>query len=445
MTSPLDRIVRRVRHESLPQSLPPSLAVRRDELRVLVRRSREVVLLAAITGVVTGLAVRGFEYLVTRLERLVLDHDSWAVAVAPAAGLVASAFILRYAGGRASSATADEYLRAFHDPAYRLRPRHLGARIAASVATIGSGGALGMEGPSIYGGSALGAIIQRRLPKRLRGVDHRTLLVAGAAAGVSAIFKAPATGAIFALEVPYRDDLARRMLLPALVASAAGYLTFVSLSDTVPLLSVSQFDTPNFEIVDLFGALLVGATCAIGARAFAKLMRIAKQVSLTALPLRLAAGAGTLIALYYVSDAVADRPLSIGAGYGVLRDWLYIEPDLAVWLLFVVFLIRCMASAATMAGGGVGGVFIPLVVGGGLVGRAIGEIVHPERFTLYTLLGVAAFLGAGYRVPLAAVMFVAETTGRPNFVVPALLAAVAAELVMGGQGITQFQRNPGTD
>lgn len=437
MTMRWDRIARRVR--------PESLEVRRDEFRVLVRRSREVVVLAAITGVVTGLAVRGFEFLVEHLYEYVLDQPTWVTATAPALGLAASAMILRYAGGGASSATADEYLRAFHDPAYRLRPRHLVARIAASVATIGSGGALGLEGPSIYGGSAIGSIIQRRLPKPFRGVDHRTLLVAGAAAGVAAIFKAPATGAIFALEVPYRDDLARRMLLPALVASAAGYLTFVSLSDTVPLLSVSQFDTPNFELVDLFGAVLVGATCAIGARAFAKLMRIAKHVSLMSLPLRLVGSAGTLVALYFISDAVADRPLSIGAGYSVLRDWLYIEPDLAIWLLFVVFLIRCLASAATMAGGGVGGVFIPLVVGGGLVGRGVGELVHPERFTLYTLLGVAAFLGAGYRVPLAAVMFVAETTGRPNFVVPALLAAVAAELVMGGQGITAFQRNPGQD
>ncbi|MEL0193778.1 MAG: chloride channel protein, partial [Acidimicrobiaceae bacterium] len=78
-----------------------------------------------------------------------------------------------------------------------------------------------------------------------------------------------------------------------------------------------------------------------------------------------------------------------------------------------------------------------------IVGRAVVEVVHPERFSLYTLIGIAAFLGAGYRVPLAAVMFVAESTGRPNFIVPALFAAVAAELVMGEQSITAFQRRPG--
>ncbi len=423
---------------------PQSFEVRRDELRQLMRRSREVVLLAALTGVVTGLCVRGFEYLVEEIFHAVTHAETWQTALAPALGLVISAGILRAAGG-ASSSTSDEYLRAFHDPAYRLRPKYLGARIAASIATLGSGGALGLEGPSLYGGSAIGSMIQSRLPRPFRGADHRTLLVAGAAAGVAAIFKAPATGAIFALEVPYRDDMARRMLLPALVASASGYLTFVTLADTTPLLAVGTFTIQPFELIDLLGALLVGITCAIGARAFAKLMRIAKGFSLRALPLRLAASSAMLVGLFYLSRELTGLPLSIGAGYEVFREWLFIELDISVWLLLVIFTLRCVASAVTTAGGGVGGVFIPLVVGGGIVGRGIGELIHPDRTSLYTLLGIAAFLGAGYRVPLAAVMFVAETTGRPNFVVPALFAAVAAELVMGGQSITAFQRQPGAE
>jgi CIC family chloride channel protein len=424
---------------------PESFEVRRDELRRLVRRSREVVLLAALTGVVTGLAVRGFEYLVEHIFESVLEAPLWLLAIAPAIGFVLAALILRVIGGGASPATSDEYLRAFHDPAYRLRPRYLGARIAAAVATLGSGGALGLEGPSLYGGSALGSLIQRKLPAPFRGSDHRTLLVAGAAAGVAAIFKAPATGAIFALEVPYRDDMARRMLLPALVASATGYLTFVTLADTVPLLSVGEYSIPSFELIDLLGALIVGAACAIGARAFAKLMRIAKGFSLRALPLRLFVSSTMMVGLFFLARELTDLPLSLGTGYEVFNEWLFIENDIAIWLLFTVFLIRSLASAATTAAGGVGGVFIPLVVGGGIVGRMIAEIVHPARAQLYTLLGIAAFLGAGYRVPLAAVMFVAETTGKPNFVVPALFAAVAAELVMGEQSITVFQRRPGSD
>jgi len=251
-----------------------------------------------------------------------------------------------------------------------------------------------------------------------RGSDHRTLLVAGAAAGVAAIFKAPATGAIFALEVPYRDDLARRMLLPALVASATGYFTFVSLSDTTPLLGGTIIPIPQFEVRDLFGALAIGVACAIGARAFAKLIRFAKAFSVRSFPIRMTVSSATIVGLVLLSRELTGLPLSLGAGYEVLEQWLFVEADIALWLLIAVFVIRSFASAATLIGGGVGGVFIPLVVGGAIVGRTVGEVVHPERFSLYTLIGIAAFLGAGYRVPLAAVMFVAESTGRPNFIVP---------------------------
>ena len=107
--------------------------------------------------------------------------------------------------------------------------------------------------------------------------------------------------------------------------------------------------------------------------------------------------------------------------------------------MLLVLVLRCAATTATVGGGGAGGLFIPLVVGGALTGRVIGGAVQSLNTTLFVVIGVAAFLGAGYRVPLAAVMFVAETTGRPGFVVPGLLAAVAAELTMGRSSITAYQ------
>lgn len=422
---------------------PDVFSQRRDEFRSIVRRSREVVLIAAVTGVVTGLFVRGFDLAVHAVYERLFEAPLWMLLTAPVTGLVVAALSLRYIGGGVSGSTSDEYLHAFHDSQYRLGPRALVARVIAAIASLGTGGALGLEGPSLYGGSALGSQIQRRLPAPFRGSDHRTLLVAGAAAGVAAIFKAPATGAIFALEVPYRDDLARRMLLPALVASATGYFTFVSLSDTTPLLGGTIIPIPQFEVRDLFGALAIGVACAIGARAFAKLIRFAKAFSVRSFPIRMTVSSATIVGLVLLSRELTGLPLSLGAGYEVLEQWLFVEADIALWLLIAVFVIRSFASAATLIGGGVGGVFIPLVVGGAIVGRTVGEVVHPERFSLYTLIGIAAFLGAGYRVPLAAVMFVAESTGRPNFIVPALFAAVAAELVMGDQSITAFQRRPG--
>ena len=414
-----------------------SFDARTQEFRHLVRRSREVVLLAAVTGALTGLLVRFFEYVVTEvmLER-VLEAPLWFGAIAPGIGLVLAAICLHTFGGRASSATSDEYLRAFHDPEYPIRPRAFVGRIMAAVVTLGFGGPMGLEGPSMYGGSALGAMIQRRLPAAFKGADHRTLLVAGAAAGVSAIFKAPATGAIFALEVPFRDQMARRMLVPALVASASGYLVFAALSSTSPIFVFDDNRRVEFAYKDLLGAVLVGIACAVGARG----VRVSHPQ-----------GEG----LHGTADR-RPRPDRRGRVDRVVRhhppphrrephprelpdDRLARQGqrDLAAG---GVFAIRCSPPPPSPAGGGVGGLFIPLVVGGALVGRAVGDIVNPSDPTLYVILGMAAFLGAGYRVPLAAVVFVAETTGQPGFIVPALFAAVAAELVMGEQSITPYQR-----
>ncbi len=419
---------------------PSSFDIRTGEFRDLVRRSREVVLLAAITGALTGLFVRFFEFIVVEFVYDKIVHGPlWVGAIAPGVGLLLSAILLKTVGNGASSATSDEYLRAFHDPEYPLRPRAFMGRMAAAITTLGFGGAMGLEGPSMYGGSALGAMIQRRLPSAFRGVDHRTLLVAGAAAGVAAIFKAPATGAIFALEVPFRDQMARRMLLPALVASASGYLVFVALSNTDPIFVFQNDRVASFQYRDLAGAILIGICCAIGARAFSRLIRYAKAFTYRPVALRVLLASITLVVLFVISRLLTGESLTIGTGYEVIR-WL--SEEHALWLLAVVFALRCLATATTLAGGGVGGLFVPLVVGGAIVGRGVGDIVNPLDPTLYVLLGIAAFLGAGYRVPLAAVVFVAEATGQPGFIVPALFAAVAAELVMGDQSITTFQRSP---
>jgi CIC family chloride channel protein len=416
--------------------------LRTDELRDIVRRSREVVLLAAVTGAVTGLFVRFFEYVVAEVALDSLLRAPWWLGIfAPGVGLVLSAILLRTLGNGASPATTDEYLRAFHDPEYPLRPRAFMGRIAAAVTTLGSGGTMGLEGPSMYGGSALGAMIQRRLPASFRGADHRTLLVAGAAAGVAAIFKAPATGAIFALEVPFRDQMARRMLLPALVASASGYLVLVALSNTQPIFA---FETENriasFGYRDLVGAILIGVGCAMSARFFSRMIRWAKAFTLRPVLTRLFTAGTGLGVLFLICRALTGESLTIGGGREVFF-WLA-EGKHSLWLLVAVFLLRMAATTMTLAGGGVGGVFIPLVVLGAIVGRGVGDLIDPLDPTLYVLLGIAAFLGAGYRVPLAAVVFVAETTGQPGFIVPALFAAVAAELVMGDQSITTFQRTP---
>jgi len=414
---------------------------RRAELQRLAVRSRQVVLAAALTGVVTGLLVAGFDTIVVEvLFDRVRDLPLWSVAIMPTAGLLLGAGARRWIGGPGTSAaTSDEYLAAFHDHHHALSLRQACGRMVASVVALGSGVPMGLEGPSLYIGAVVGDNTQRRLRRVFRGAEHTLLMVAGAAAGVAAIFKAPATGAVFALEVPYQDDLARRMLLPALVASASGYIMFAAIHGTSPLFPIDGGAT--FSIPDLLGAVVLGVLGGVGARAFAWLLRRAKRISATSNSFVTALLGGAAIALLFVlARLMTGESLAVGSGYAVL-EWAT-SPGHSVPLLLGILALRCAGTAAAVAGGGVGGLFIPLVAAGALSGAVVARVLEHGDFTLFVVIGVAAFLGAGYRVPLAAVTFVAETTGRPAFVVPGLLAAVAAELMMGESSITSYQRGP---
>lgn len=406
--------------------------------REFARRSHEVIVLAAITGVATGFAVALFDRIVVDgiLDRL-FELSPWVLAFMPLVGLALSWLALFYVARSRDAGMTDLYLKAFHDPEESYRLREFPGRMLAAIATPAFGGAMGLEGGSLYLGSYFGSFLQRRFPRFTAGSSRRVLLVAGAAAGVAAIFKAPATGAIFALEVPYQEDLARRMLLPALVASASGYLAFVAVNGITPLFEARG--APPLSFADLAGAVGLGIVAGICARGFAWLLVAAKGLHTRIGPWTRIVGAGLAIAaLFALTWLLTDEPLAIGVGYRTI-DWA-LDLHRAWWLLLVVLVVRCLATAATVAGGGVGGLFIPLVVAGALLGRLAVGVAGGGNITLFVVIGVAAFLGAGYRVPLAAVMFVAETTGRPQFVVPGLLAAVAAALVMGGASVTTYQR-----
>jgi CIC family chloride channel protein len=412
---------------------------RRADFRSIVDRSRQVVFVSAVVGAITGVAVAGFDRLTVDLvfDRGVAKLPLWLMAFAPGVGLIVAALWLRYPGRGVSPSTADEYLIAFHTRR-GLGVRAMAARMVAAVATLGSGAAMGLEGPSIYMGATIGSALQRRWRSVLVGADSNLLLVAGAAAGIAAIFKAPATGAIFAIEVPFQEELARRMLLPALVAAASGYLALVAVNGTTPLFPVHG--SPPFSFVDLAGAAVLGVAAGGGARVFAAMIRRAKRLAtFEHRAARVVACGLTIAALFAIGRGLTGESLVLTPGYGVVT-WA-LAPDRSVALLLAVLTLRCLATGAAVAGGGVGGLFVPLVVAGALLGRAFGGAVGSTD-SLFLVIGIAAFLGAGYRVPLAAIVFVAETTGRPGFVVPGLIAAVVAELMMSRMSVTEYQVRP---
>ena len=422
-----------------PGRLRAAWARVREGGRAVGRETRRVVVFAALTGTVTGAGVAGFEW-VTRYG--LFNHLQQAPlgvqVLAPLVGLVLAALDLRVFGAGASPTTADEYIKNFHEPGAPLDLRPVPARLVASVATLGFGGAMGYEGPSIYLGAAVGSGLQQRFARLFSRDDAKVLLVAGAAAGVAAIFRAPATGLVFALEVPYQEDFARRMLLPAGIAAAFSYLVFVAIYGTSPLLSVTG--APPFNLRDLGGAAVLGVICGIGARLFTVALMWGKHLSGRAHPAVRAGAAGVgLDVLALVANGAFGKPLTLGAGYDNLT-WA-LDPRRSLGLVVLLLVLRAAATFGTVSGGGAGGLFIPLVIEGALLGRAVGSPFRTAAAgsTFFPLIGVSAFLGAGYQVPLAGVVFAAETSGRPGFIVPALIAAVVAQLFMGRASVSSYQ------
>ncbi|HEV7761341.1 MAG TPA: chloride channel protein [Acidimicrobiales bacterium] len=401
-------------------------------------RTHQILVFAAGTGVIVGLVV-------VLLKKATLDwladpmvnQPIWLRAAGPAIGLIVAWAALAALAHKASPATTDEYVRSFHtSPHVPLDHSPVLGRTVASVGTIGYGGALSPEGPAIYLGAVIGSTLQQRFARFFSREDAKALMVAGAAAGVAAIFKAPATGALFAVELPYQTDVARRVGLPAMIGAVTGYVTAALIDGTAPLFPIGG---STFDGKDLVGALIVGVVCGIGARGFSLgLAQLQRYVSATPLVWRMIGAGVALFALAYAADAAFDRPLSLGAGYDVIA-WA-VSPAVSLWLVGLMLGIRVAATMVTWGGGGAGGFFLPLAVSGALIGRLLGGAMGFADTELLLVVGMAAFLGAGYRTPLAAVLFVAETTGRAGFVVPALVATAAAQLIVGRTSVSPAQR-----
>ena len=425
-----------------------------SRLSAFLARARNARLLIAsvVTGVIVATIVAGFEVLASELLlEWLLEQELWVLALGPVVGIIAAKVILRLVGRNASGSTSDEYIRAFHERQPRIPISELPGKLLAGVATIGGGGAVGLEGPSIYAGSSIGLMVHHRLGEFFRRDEARILLTAGAAAGVAAVFKAPATGVIFALEAPYRDDVTPQALLPSLIASAASYATFVFLVGTEPVVPFlgeggivlgeeGGVSVLGVQIEDLMGALLLGIAAGLGGRGFAWLVRRAKVVSTEVRwTTRVLGGGLALAGLAVAAHTVFDEALTLGPGTEAMA-WV-VETD-GLGLIALLFGMRMAATIATVVAGGVGGLFIPLATLGVVVGQFVGVALGEDDTGLYPTLGLAAFLGAGYRAPIAAVMFVAESTGGVGaFVVPALVAAAVSQVVAGPSSVAEYQRS----
>jgi len=311
-------------------------------------------------------------------------------------------------------------------------------KAVSAILTIGFGGSAGLEGPSIHAGASIATWLYKklRLPSKQ---DRRIMVIAGAAAGISAIFKAPLTGVVFALEVPYKDDLAHEALVPSLISSVTSYLVFVSVEGLEPLFPFAR-GLP-FSYMDLPLSILLGLIAAITATAFVKLLRgIHSLFKLSGLPLPYRALLGGLCVggLGVLSIAILGKPFPLGPGYEVIRGAL--RSQIPITGLILILLFKMFTTSLTLSSGGLGGIFIPLIGMGSLLGGILGQSLGDLNVDILVAAGMASFLAAGYKTPLAAVTFVAETTGNPAYIIPGLMASVTSYAISGGVSVSDYQK-----
>lgn len=397
-------------------------------------RHLSIVLLAASgIGIVTGLVVLALEHAVHDVLEALFEAPAWVPAVVVLAGALLTAVVVRFVGGQ-STASTEVYVKEFHRTSPDLQPKHAPGRLLAAFTTLGSGAPLGMEGPAVYTGSVLAAAVSRRWPTMTARTYH-ALLVAGSAAGIAAVFKAPAAGAIFAMEVPFRGRMAGEKVLPAIFGAAAGYLTMASVDGVKPELEVPIIDLTFASAV---GCVVLGIVVGVAALGVIYLVKMAEHSHdrWSASTRALVAGVG-LAGLYLIGRGLTDEPIALASGNSVI-DWA-MQPDHAIVLLLAVFLLRAIGPAVSIAGGGVGGLFIPLMAAGAVIGRLFAEGRNDQELALYVTVGAASMLGAGYAVPLTGVVFVAEYTGQATVIVPALLAMATTRLVVGSRSVSPNQ------
>jgi CIC family chloride channel protein len=403
---------------------------------------RKWIFLSVFLGLVTGLVVAAihiviYEILWDRLYGICLSFKPLVIII-PAMGLLLAGFVLRLAKDPLIQGT-EEVINAFHEHGGEMDISSTPAKLAASILTIGFGGSAGMEGPSIYAGGSIGPWLWKKLKFKIFREDLKIMTLAGGAAGISAIFKAPLTGIVFALEVPYKDDLAHEAIVPSLIASVASYVTFVSIVGPQPLFRFTSVST--FALSDLLFSALLGIISGLLAIVFStifhRVSEIFRRTSLL-LPFKTFLGGLSCGIIGAVAVILCGAPLSLGSGYVAIKAIL--AEALSPLALFSLLILKMAATIFTLSSGGAGGIFIPITVMGASLGAFFGEAFVGKNVDLYGAIGMASLLSACYKTPLAAVTFVAETTGSPNYLIPSIIAATISYIVSGDISISSSQK-----
>ncbi len=400
--------------------------------------------LSVAVGVAVGLMVVVFQYALD-LVGTIFDPSRipwYLIFLFPAAGGLLVGLIIPHFAQETAGQGMDEVIRAVHFEGGKIRSIVPPVKILVSALTINSGGSAGPEGPVGEIGAGTASIMGGWLHLRRR--DLRTLVIAGAAAGFGAIFKAPLGGALFALETPYKNDMEHGAVVPALISSTTAYFVFVLFFGTAPIFG-SLAPRPFPGITDLVVYIFLGLLSGLVAILF---VRVFFRVSDLFVRARLPFWAKTTLGGLGAGAIAVFFPQVLGLGY----DWdrLLVMNNaqqvtfagqvlggvgILLALFAAILIMKALATSLTIGSGGSGGVMTPSIFLGGtlgaIVGLAAGTLFGYPYPTVLIVVGMGAVLAAGTKTPISSAIIITEMTGGYTVLIPLILATVVAYTVSG--------------
>ena len=387
-------------------------------------------------GVVTGLIGGVVAFLLLRLIGLIthLAYDGtwktslvvpslahlgwWSIGIPVLGGLIVG-LLARYGSPRIRGHGIPEAIEAILDHESRMEPRIALIKPVASAVTIGTGGPFGAEGPIIMTGGAMGSLLAQWLP--LSSIERRILLVAGAAAGMSATFGAPISSVFLAVEL-LLFEWRPRSALPVVVSCTVAYAVRVLLIGSHPI-----FATPPESwagVAWLPAVAVVGVVAGIASGFLTKAVYFVEDVY-HRLPVHWMwwpAIGGLVVGLGGLVD-----PAALGVGYPAIRalDAGHILIEAAAVLLVV----KGVIWVVSLSSGTSGGVLAPLLMLGAAIGALMSPILPGHDAGLWATVGMAAMLGGTMRAPFTATIFALETTHDWTAAFPVFLASAVSTAV----------------
>lgn len=371
----------------------------------------------------------------------------WLVPLVAAAGALAASLLVYRVAPETGGHGTDAAIGAAHDEPAGMRARVPLVKMIASTVTLGSGGSGGTEGPIAQIAAALASVLARRA--RVSRGQAQIVVMAGLAAGIGAIFRAPLAGPLLGAELLYVRGMALRVIGPALISCAAASGVYGALHGYGPLFGQVSADWPG-GAAGLWTFAVLGLACGLGGRLYA-----ASFYTVHAITVRLTARAARYRMPPYVPPAIGGLlvgllglavPGVLGPGYGTAQ--VAMDPHwalrMSVWALLAIPVAKIVATSLSIGSGGSGGIFGPgLVIGAG-IGCALWRLAEPHGLAghspaPYVIVGMAACLGPIIHAPLGVTVLVIEATLAPGMIGPTALATVTACLVVGHRTLYRSQ------